>query len=192
MKQVLRRRTTLGSVDRSASLLLLIIATAAVTTTLLSTRWGAGLSPDSTAYIGAARSLLAGEGLSTLSGDGDRRPLILWPPVFPSLPPGAGLAGLEPAVVARWLNALLFAATTLLIGGVVHTITDSPCISIVAAFFTYSSSVTLSVHSMAWSEPLFIFLGLLGLTLVGVYVQSSRPWVLCLGSAAIGLAFLTR
>ncbi len=181
-----------GLTDHPICLPLVITATAALLTVLLSTRSGAGLSPDSAVYIGPARSLLAGEGLSTVSAGGDYVTMTHYPPLFPSLLTGAGLVGVEPALAARWLNALLFGATTLLVGGIVHRTTDSHWISIGAAFFTYSSSVTLSVHAMAWSEPLFIFHGPLGLTLVGTYVRTSRPWVLILASAAIGLAFLTR
>jgi hypothetical protein len=60
------------------------------------------------------------------------------------------------------------------------------------ALFVVLSTEMLEVHSMAWSEPLYIFLSLAGFLALDSYRERPRPRALILSGLAMGLAFLTR
>src|SRR5437879_1284014 len=105
---------------------------------LFSTRWGVGLSPDSVAYIAAARDLLNGHGYTT----------ILWAPLFPMFVTAIGLFRVDPLVGARGLNAVLFAANIALVGIIVRRYTRGlPLPSFLAGFFMLTSADMLAIHS---------------------------------------------
>jgi 4-amino-4-deoxy-L-arabinose transferase-like glycosyltransferase len=160
---------------------------------LFATRWGIGNASDSAIYIGAARNLLAGKGLTVPFGITEDVPLTHYPPLFPALLAGTGLLGVDPMVGARWLQALLFGANIFLVGLVIRKHTrDSLWASATGSFLVLSSSVVLIIHAWALSEPVFILLGLLGLLLLADYLERENPSLLVASSAAMGLAFLSR
>ncbi|MGZ3940479.1 MAG: ArnT family glycosyltransferase, partial [Flavisolibacter sp.] len=161
-------------------------------TLLLWTRWGIGISTDSVQYIMAARNLLTGHGLSTLSSSGEVIHMTHFPPLFPCLLAAIGMGGMNPLIAARWLNACLFGANILLVGFMINKYYPSPWMSIFGSFLMLSSTVMLHIHSMAWSEPLFIFFGFLGLLILASYLQNLKLTLLFASSGAISLAFLSR
>ena len=55
-----------------------------------------------------------------------------------------------------------------------------------------SSVDMLRIHSIAWTEPVFIFFGLSGLFLLCAYLQNRATFLLIASSGAIALAFLSR
>ena len=73
--------------------------------------YGVGVSPDSTHYIGAARSLLTGQGLRF-----NGAAYTHWPPLYPALLAQFGAASVDPLVSARSFAALLYALNTALVG----------------------------------------------------------------------------
>lgn len=173
--------------------LLSVLALIGIMMLLFSTRWGIGLSPDSSTYIAAARNLLNGRGLSVLSGDGEPIPMIRFPPLFPALLALMGTLGIDPLNGARWLNTFFFAANILLVGLVIYRYTRSSLFtSMLGSFLMLSSTHMLKIHSMAWTEPAFIFFGLFGLFLMAAYLERPRLILLLACSLPIALAFLTR
>ena len=50
----------------------------------------------------------------------------------------------------------------------------------------------LTIHAMAWTEPMFILLGFLGFFLLAAYQEHSKRLLLVAAAIAVGLAFLTR
>src|SRR6267143_4110417 len=94
-----------------------VIAVAGILFVLLATRFGAGISPDSTVYLDAARSLLRGAGLSVMSGrSSELIPLTHYPPLYPALLALIGKSGMPLESAARVLNAVLFGANAALAG----------------------------------------------------------------------------
>src|SRR3954467_2063572 len=87
---------------------LALIAAVASALVVWATRWGAGLSLDSTRYLSAANNLTA-----ALTGDATHR-LTHYPPLFPVVLSVSRLFGGTPVVMARWLNAALLALNTIL------------------------------------------------------------------------------
>lgn len=90
--------------------MLLAAGVVALLMVAFATTWGAGISPDSVRYVGAARGVVAGQGVSVLAGDGTPVPLTKWPPAFPILLAIPGLWGLDALEAARWANALFLRA----------------------------------------------------------------------------------
>ena len=166
-----------------AACALFALSLAGVAALLLTTRWGTGLSPDSVTYVRLARNLLAGQGYASTH----------FPPLFPAVLAGFGWFGADPLDTARWLNVLLFGANALLLGAMLFRFAHhSAWISICGAVAVLTSSTLIGIHVMAWSEPMFLFLGFAGLFLLIEHLERPR-WKLLLGSAgAVSLAFLAR
>jgi 4-amino-4-deoxy-L-arabinose transferase-like glycosyltransferase len=159
---------------------------------LFATASGIGLSPDSAAYIGAARGLLAGLGLGSPAPTGGFRPLLLYAPLFPTLLAAIGVFGIDPLDAARYLNSALFGANIFLSGVIIGRDTGSRSTAIVGSILLLLSVPMLKIHSMAWSEPTFIFFSLLALLWLSRYVErGGTGWVIA-AAAAVGLADLSR
>lgn len=162
---------------------------------LLVTRQGIGISPDSIVYIGAARNLADGAGLTVPFGGepGVVNPMVSRAPFYAILIAGSGLAGVDPLAGARWINAFLFGANILLVGflgfylsrGAVWT-------AVFTAFLMMNSLVMLTIHAYAWSEAVFILLGFSGLFLLSRHLADGRFRWLLFAAVCIGLANFTR
>lgn len=155
-------------------------------------RWGIGTNFDSTVYICAASNFLKGQGLSVAYPTGEKIPVSHYPPLFSMLLAGIMAIGIDSINAAGWLNSILYGANILIIALLINAYTRSLLISLFGSFLFLSSTVILFVHSMAWSEPLFIFAGFLGLYLLAFYLRDQKLSFLIPASAAISLAFLSR
>jgi hypothetical protein len=164
-----------------------------------STRWGTGLTPDSASYIGGAGSLLAGNGFIMPRADAGPAAITHFPPLYPALIAVASAAsGVSPAAAARWLNALLFGANVFLVGLLARRAAATASwagglvLGLGGAFLALTSVTLLRIHSMAWSEPAYIFFWLLGVMALVAYRRTSR-WPAFVAAAACGAAVgLTR
>lgn len=169
------------------------LAVCGLVSILLVTRWGLGSSPDSAAYLAAARNLLAGRGLTVpVAGGGDavmnfRAPFYSIALALVSLP------GIDPLVAARWLNAFLFSANVFLIGYVVHRHQrDAAWLPLLGAAQMSLALPMLEIHAYAWTEPLFIFLGFQAFFLLVMFLRTAR-WVYFLLTAVfLALTWFTR
>ncbi len=181
------------------SLLLLIVT--GVFLVLRATPEGLGLSDDSIAYVAGARSILAGEGYRE-AWLVTNQPVTHFPPGFSSALAFIGLSGLDPLRGARLINALLFGLNAGLLGVLAWRMTPSLTAGVVLAALFVLSGDLLQVHTVAMSEPLFIFFSLLSLWMFDLYFE--RPpssvgrgvagewWWLVACASFAGLAYLTR
>jgi len=103
-----------------------------------------------------------------------------------------GVFGIDPLNGARWLGVFLFGANILLVGLVINRYTHGFWTSVFGSFIMLSSVDMLNIHSMAWSEPVFIMFGLLGLFLLALHLENPRSLLLIASSGGIALAFLAR
>jgi 4-amino-4-deoxy-L-arabinose transferase-like glycosyltransferase len=173
---------------------LLALSMAGILVLLFVTVWGIGVSPDSTVYIGAARNLLRGQGLKALSGRSmELEPLTHYPPLYPLLLALAGGAGGEPLRAARWLNAFIFGINILLAGVAVGGYTRWSARAVaLASLLLLAAPDMLQIHSMAWTEPLFILFCLAALLLLAAYLERGQRLLLLAAAVAVALGFLTR
>jgi len=175
-------------------ILLLILAIAGSMAILVATRWGIGVSPDSILYISGARALLAGHGISLQSPGGGYDPITHFPPLYSGILAVIGLTGVEVGLAARVVNALVFAACVFVVGCLLNRWSDEKVkwIPLIGVVLLLASWVSLEIHLMAWSEPLFILLGLLSLAVLGKDLDSPETRLLLIAAMLAGLAFLTR
>jgi len=173
--------------------ILILSLTGMVIMFICTSRYGVGVDPDSVFYISAGRNLLKGLGLSLFYyGDGKLVPMTHFPPLFPALLSLFSFFGASFFSVARWLNILLFGANIWLITLIVNKYTRSVHVSFFASFLMLTSVGMLSIHSMALTEPLFIFLTISGLYLLASYFENQRLLLFIASSGLTALAFLTR
>src|SRR5215213_8834060 len=153
---------------------------------------GLGLSDDSIAYIAGARSMAAGDGYRE-AWLASNQPVTHFPPAFSSVLALFGLLGADPLRAARWVNALLFGLNAALLGILGWRMTPSLTAGVVLAALFVTSGELFSVHAVAMSEPLFIFLSLLAFWMFDLYFERDHHWwwlVAC--GIFVGVAYLTR
>ncbi len=163
-----------------AGCLLILVATS---------RYGAGVSPDSVVYLAVAENLLEGRGATHYTGE----PRTLQPPLYSAvlavLAAGEG-ARLEGA--ARVLNAALFGLILMMTGRLAYRFTRSwpmawACAAVIAVTRPLQDAAV-----MAWSEPLFIFLTLLFLWGLDVYSRAPSNRLVLFLALIAAAATLTR
>jgi hypothetical protein len=171
--------------------ILLIISLAGLIAILFATKWGAGLSPDSLAYIKGATSLLAGRGFTRTVPSGEIETVTHWPPLYSSLLALFGLIGIGVEAGARWLGAFLFGTNIFLVGYIIYRET-SVWPSFFGSFLVLSSPGLIAIHSMAWTEALYITFGLLSLMCLTIYIERDKVPYLLASAFFIAVAALTR
>jgi len=157
----------------------------------LRTGFGFGTTPDSVVYIGAARSLLLGQGFGFPSGLESPSPITNFPPLFPTALAAIGFFGIDPLDAARLFNVALFAVNIYLAGLLVYEATDSTAAIAVSAVMWISPALLIT-HSMIWSEPLFLLLVLIAAFGTTRYINNSSSTALLLVGATAFLGPLVR
>ncbi len=168
-----------------------VIALAGVALVLHATsKYGAGITSLSSAYLDAASSLAKGKGFVFRTGE----PMVLWPPLYSMLLASIQLVtGLEPAAFAHIVNAVLFAAVIWLSAYLFRPDLTHNAVYGVLGLCTVLFSVPLSlVYATAWSECLFIPLILLYLIFAQRYWERSEGRSLVFMTFSAALACLTR
>jgi 4-amino-4-deoxy-L-arabinose transferase-like glycosyltransferase len=148
---------------------LFFIALAAALTLAYVTPAGIGLTNDSAAYIGGARSILAGTGYSDIWLDSSLEAITHYPPLLSLTLSSIGLLGLDPLRGARLLNIFLLGANTFLMGLLGSRLalpsegrmtSRTWLTGIFLALLFGLDAALLRVHAYALSEPLFLFFSL--------------------------------
>lgn len=183
--------------NRLTPLALVALALVGFLSVMLATRWGVGASPDSVVYILGARHLAAGQGFSVYSERGDLQPITHHAPFYSVILAGLSDLGFEPLQGARWLNALLFAGNILLVGFMLLELLPGQSAGrrwapVIGAGLILFPAFLVEIHSMAWSESLFIFLSLAGFWTLSRAIDHRCYLYLVLSAIWIALALLTR
>lgn len=153
---------------------------------------GPGVGGDATIYITSAKNLLAGNGLGWTEVDGSFRLLPYTPPFYPLMLSAVGLVFSDITTGARWLNVILFGATTFLLSWSFYRATRQPLLTGVLSGLLATSPVIVGVQVWAMSESVFLFTGFAGMLLLLKHFDCPRWRTLCGSAALIGLAFLAR
>lgn len=152
------------------------------------TPYGAGVSPDSIAFIRGAQSLLAGKGFS-ING----QPITHYPPLYSIFLAALGLLENDLVQAARFLNAILFGVNVGLVAALVYLMTSRNFLTaIIAVFFLLTTRPLLELHSMAITEPLYIAFSLACIFFLSVYVENPSLSLLIVSSLCLGFASVTR
>jgi hypothetical protein len=177
---------------------LLLVPLLGTILSLIATRHGIGIGQDSAAYMGAADNLLHGRGITTpfdLSGSTlspnqvfavyGAVPLVHFPPLYPVFLATVSSTGLSIASGARWLNAILMGANLFVFELLVRRYATSRFLVPIAAALLLLAGPAVFFHENlllidegAWSEPLFLFVFLLGILCIENYLhQATKGWL---------------
>lgn len=151
-------------------------------------KYGAGLSPDSVNYIAAARGLLAGRGYVCCDG----KPFVSWPPLFPSVLAIAGVVFRDPLVGARFVNATSLGLLVLLFGSELSRLLRSRSLALAGTLVVVLSVPLLTMAVMAWSEMLFLLLVTTFLSLMWRYLERQTDGLFIMLVATAALCALQR
>lgn len=157
-----------------------------------STRYGPWVYGDSTIYIMSAKNLVEGRGLGVYLPSGRFDPLFIFAPLYPIILSLAGVGGVDLVLATRLLDISLFGLLIIMECILIHSLTHSLWLSAIAGIFTLTSPLLLDMYTGALSEPLFLFLELLGLLLLCNFIVSNKRWSLLLAAITLGFSSVTR
>lgn len=136
---------------------------------IATSKYGAGVSSDSTKYLSVAQNLLVGQGLYDHKGF----PLLSWPPLYSILLAGLSwLTGLDVFAAGWYLNVFLLGLNVFLSGIIFFRIfPDKPLYAYLSAIFVLLSLSSLRIHATISSDPFYLTLTLGFLIAVDDYIK---------------------
>ena len=175
---------------RTELVVLVLPAVVGTVALLFVTRKGVYASPDTAFYVGTARNLLDGDGLTAPPGS---PPLSHFPPLFPLVLAAFGwLTGLDPLDAAGVLNPLLLGLTALTVAFVVRRRSGSVALGVAASVAVVVAVDLLVYFASALSEPLFVALVLGAVVSLATAVEGGHRWAWAVAVACTAGACLTR
>lgn len=137
--------------------------------------------------------MTAGQGLNTPLYNDVPEPMTNFPPLYPLVLSVVGTFGVDPIISSRWMGALVFGLLILVIASSIYRFSNGSIWStITGSLLAALAPSLLIIHSYAWSEPLFILFGFLGILFLASYFQNGRKYFLLLHALLSSFAFLTR
>ncbi len=188
-----KRPATIGQRTRfrADDFTLLLAALSALGVVLVLARqivYGAGLAGDSLEYLAIAGNVLAGEGLTYLTG----APATLWPPLYPLLLAGATLGIVAPLDVAGPLNAVIFGLTIFAVGHYLRKRLAAR-FPVVWVCIAIALSIPLAdLASWAMAGPAFMLLATAALIRADTFLVEGRTSSLVWAGVFSALAWQTR
>jgi hypothetical protein len=152
--------------------------------------YGVGISPDSIAYIGAARKLVTVHKLHNFNGS----PFVDFPAFFPMFLASIMFITKQDVVqIAPFVNATLFGSIMLLSGLILNRFAlPSRWIKSLLLLLIVTSFPILRIYYMLWSETLFILLTLIFFITLYKYFSSHAYRHLVIVALVAALSCVTR
>jgi len=177
-----------GRLKRAVFLVVVAAGVCGFTMVMVGTRlYGPAVTPDSLAYVSAARGLLSGRGMLLAHG----RPFTMWAPLYAWILAAFGLTGADPYEISRVLNASCFAGIVTIPALWVLRESRHPVLALFTTLIALSYT-TMARSAHALSEPLFIVLVLLTLWRMRTFVTKPSTTSLIVAGLLAGAACLTR
>jgi hypothetical protein len=137
--------------------------------------WG---SQDSVEYIVTARNLIQGDGFGYPLTSSTFYLNTFKAPLYSVVLSGIGLFRVDLVDAARFLNILLFAFTTIMVGLTFINFSSNPGLSIPAVLLFAIFPITVKFYSSSLSEPLFLCLLVINVYCLLNYLKSlSMGWL---------------
>ena len=142
---------------------------------IATSRYGIGLSADSVTYLAAAENILDARGYVNFDG----APVLAFPPLFSMLIAVLSAGLLDPANVARFINAICAGLVVFLAADWLFRHLHSSILALLGTTTVLFSAALLGISVYAWSEPLFLVLTMLMLMQLErvVSTDSLAAWV---------------
>ncbi|MBQ4513973.1 MAG: hypothetical protein II969_13350 [Anaerolineaceae bacterium] len=152
---------------------------------------GLGLTNDSSAYIGGARSLLAGQGYVRIGGDGLPRPITHFPPFYSIvLAAVSSVIKQDPLRTAKWVNLVCAVLNQALFLTALLSLTGSRLTAFLGGLTFLCAAPVLQANAYGLSETLYLTLFLIVFILSVRAVRNGSRWqwiVIGLLSSALAL-----
>jgi hypothetical protein len=161
--------TTAHSKNRYWLFLSTLAVIAMVLGGIATSRYGAGVSSDSTKYLSVAQNLMAGNGLYDHRG----LPLLSWPPLYSILLAGLSLLTGGDSFLAGWYFNVFLLGLNLFLSGVIfyRVFADQLFYAYLASVFVFLSLSSLRMHATLSSDPFYLTLTLGFLIAVDGYIK---------------------
>jgi len=132
-------------------------------------KYGAGVSSDSTKYLSVAQNLSVGNGLYDHKG----APLLSWPPLYSMILAGLSLlTGLDVFVAGWYFNVFLLGLNIFLSGVIFFRVfSERPLYAYLASLFVFLSISALRIHANISSDPFYLTLTLGFLIAIDDYIR---------------------
>jgi hypothetical protein len=149
--------------------LLVLAVLASLLCWIVTSKYGAGVSSDSTKYLSVAQNLLEGNGLVDHKG----APLLSWPPLYSMILAGWSLlTGLDVFVAGWYFNVFLLGLNVFLSGVISYRVfSQQPLYAYLASLFVFLSLSSLRIHADISSDPFYLTLTLGFLIAVDSYIK---------------------
>jgi hypothetical protein len=149
--------------------LLVLAIAASILCAVATSRYGAGVSSDSTKYLSVAQNLVDGNGLYDHRG----LPLLSWPPLYSIVLAGLSLlTGVDVFVAGWYFNVFLFGLNVFLSGVIFYRVFPERLLyAYLASLFVFLSLSSLRMHATISSDPSYLTLTLGFLIAVDGYIQ---------------------
>lgn len=144
---------------------------------------GIGVSPDSTAYIVAARDLHEGQFFVDY---------VAWPPLYPLVLGIINFAGIDPIIGAKLLNSLIAAGIILIGSRLIINLRINFFAKFIGIVLLAVNYPLLFVHTHLWTESLFILLGLVFFSFLQTFLNQKSLQSVVVLSVITTLLTLTR
>ena len=147
---------------------------------LYCTQFGVGLTNDSAAYIGGARSLLARQGYVRIGGDGLPRPITHFPPFYSIvLTFFSRILKTDPLETAKWVNLCCAVLNQAFFMTAILVLTHSKPAAFLGGIIFLCAGPVLQAHIYGLSEALYmtLFLGMFILSVRAVRRDSRWQWL---------------
>ena len=160
-------------ITRSKDKFWIVLSTLSVVAILLvavaTSKYGAGISSDSTKYLSVAQNLREGNGLYDHKG----APLLSWPPLYSMILAGLSLlTGLDVFTAGWYFNVFLLGLNLFLSGMLfARVFPEKPFYTYLASLFVLLSLSSLRIHAMISSDPFYLTLTLGFLIAVDDYIK---------------------
>ena len=172
---------------------LLIFCGAAAWLFFYTTPFGVGLTNDSAAYIGGARSLIAGQGYVRIGGDGLPRPITHFPPFYSIvLAIVSKIIRQDPLETAKWVNLCCSILNQALFMTALLVLTGSRLTAFLGGLTFLCAGPVLQANVYGLSEALYTTLFLILLILSVRTVRNGGTWQWLLIGLLAGALALTR
>ena len=157
------------------------------------TRWGVGfIDWDSFSYISVAHSLAKGLGYVYPVDYDTVSPLLNFPPMLPTILAGFDLLKIDVLTADRFLNALLFGLSIILVVLTIRLDTKSDIFGLLGGLLFLVSGHFIFFYSFALSESLYLFFTLLSFYFLLRFLKSSRLLHVILTGVALACVLLSR
>jgi hypothetical protein len=161
---------------------------------LYATSLGVMIQDDSGTYLELARNVRDGQGLVEISPDGQRSPLVVFPPLYPLALAAGSIVRADPVEWSRYLNCVALACLIAIAGRIIWQQTRSRAAVALGLALLLTSRPVLGMYTRMLSETLFVPLTIAALWLIVGHGSAGGKgrWRLILAALLMAAAALTR